>query len=234
LKEGKLINIKLCFILAIFCLPSQANLLFHEDFESEYFPASFNSLCGGCIHDGKGKIKISHVNAREGKQSLSIQLHKGRTEVATRRLPLKEDLLIKWSIFIPNDFDTNHSTTISQFIGWQAPCFDGGNFHIRIDGGRWSVWMRNLGKSTRDIVLNKSVDKGQWTDLIVNANFEREDGYFELAIKDTKSLQRFTLINSGQSFIDCSLGPYIKFGLYGDHIEGSEIKLDRVSVEKIK
>lgn len=234
MKGDKLINFKLFFILIILSLPSQANLLFHEDFEKKHFSLNFNSLCGGCLHDGKDKIKISNVNVREGKHSLSIQLHKGRTELATKRFPTAKDLIIKWSLFVPADFDTSSSATVTQFIGWQAPCFNGGNFHIRIEAGRWSVWMRNLGESTRDIVLNKLVEKGQWTDLIVNAKFTKGKGYFELTIKDTDSVQQFPLITDGQSFIDCPLGPYIKFGLYGNNAEGNKIYLDRVSVEEIK
>ncbi|MFT5813599.1 MAG: hypothetical protein ACI9VT_001352 [Psychroserpens sp.] len=225
---------KLLYLLIVLSLPSRGTLLFHEGFEKKTFSENFNSICGGCIHNGKDKIALTYKDARDGIRSLSITQHKGRTELATKRFPLAQDLIIKWSLFVPLDFDTSSSATVTQFIGWQAPCFNGGNFHIRIEQGRWSVWMRNIGKSSKDIILNKFVDKGNWTDLIVKAKFTQSVGYFELAIKDTSSFQHFMLINSGQSFINCTLGPYIKFGLYGENGEGNRIKLDKISVEEIK
>lgn len=225
---------KIFCLLIILSISSEATILFHENFENELFPANFNSICGGCSHDGVNSVSLTNKEVRDGKNSLTITQHKGRTELATRRFPTNKDLIIKWSLFVPVDFDKHYSATVAQFIGWQPPCFNGGNFHIRIEDGHWSVWMRNLGETTRDILLNKLVGKGQWTDLIVKAKFTKEKGYFELAIKDTDSFQQFTLINRGQSFIDCPLGPYIKFGLYGQDGEGNKIKLDRVSVEEIK
>jgi len=202
--------------------------LLHEGFEGA--PGrGIHSLCGGCRHDGRPEI--SREQAYAGRQSLKVVYAQNRTEIATVRLPTDRDLHIGWALFIPPEFDLQRSGTLAQLIGWQQPCFGGGNYHIRLEQGAWGLNIRNLGLAQSDRVFEKPVLRGGWTRFDIDARFSRgDDGYFNLSISDAGGRRDYRILSATRTYIDCPLGPYFKAGLYGDFAAGSYLYLDDLKV----
>ncbi|NVK40754.1 MAG: heparin lyase I family protein [Oceanospirillaceae bacterium] len=199
-----------------------------EDFESSPGPG-IRSLCGGCQHNGRATL--SQDQASSGHQSLKIVYALNRTEISTVRLPTDKDLHIGWSLYIPREFDLQRSGTVAQLIGWQQPCFGGGNYHVRLENGSWGFNIRNIGHVDQDRVLDKDVQPGGWTHFTISARISRRsDGYLNLRISDTTGSRSYRLLSDTKTFIDCPLGPYFKAGLYGDFAPGSYLYLDDLKV----
>lgn len=167
----------------------------------------FRSLCSNCTQDEK----IYEYN--EDDHSIIINHVYPRSELATYRLLTESDIRVSWKLKISTGSDQVNST-VSQIIGWQNQCFGGGNYHIRIIDHKWYIWMRNIGENERDLFLNRPVIYDEWIEFTVFGKFDEENGYLSLSIKDSQSFEVFELVPSGQTYISCNLGPYLKFGSY--------------------
>ncbi|QHI69160.1 heparin lyase I family protein [Tichowtungia aerotolerans] len=181
-------------------------------------------------HDGSITPAVVASPVRSGFFSGHYVMLDGRTESAAQRIPLETEIWAGWSLFIPQSLPDAETGTVSQFIGYQPPDFEGGNYHVKISGGSWGVWMRNIGANSADVLGLRPVQKEEWTDLFVHARFSYTNGFFTLYIRDSEGEQRFDLIESGQTFVDAPLGPYFKAGLYAGFSEGSDIFVDEYRV----
>jgi hypothetical protein len=188
-----------------------------------------HSLCGGCRHHRYPVVTTEQ--AVEGSHSLRLEYARNRTEISTVRLPLNKPLHISWALFIPDDFSPRHRGTVAQVIGWQEPCFGGGNYHLRLDNGHWGLNIRNLEVANGDRVLKQPVLRGAWTRFQIDARLSSgNDGYFRLSISDADGTSEYRFLENTKTYIECPLGPYFKAGLYGDFEDGSYLYVDDLKV----
>ncbi|MCP8690018.1 heparin lyase I family protein [Marinobacterium sedimentorum] len=191
--------------------------------------SGIHSLCGGCRHNRYPVV--STEQAAEGTHSLRLEYARNRTEISSVRLPLNKPLHISWALFIPDGFSPRHRGTVAQVIGWQEPCFGGGNYHLRLDNGHWGLNIRNLQVANGDRVLKKPVLRGAWTRFQIDALLSTgNDGFFTLSISDANGTSEYRLLENTKTYIECPLGPYFKAGLYGDFEDGSYLYLDDLKV----
>lgn len=193
------------------------------DFSKDNLQQYFRTLCSKC----EDNDKIYKYN--EEYNYIEISHDYPRSEVATFRILKDRNVQISWRLKLDHPGD-EIETTVSQIIGWQDSCFDGGNYHIRKNGDYWQVWIRNLGNSTRDILLNKEIVYGEWVRFNVIANFSYTDGNFLLSIKDSESFEVYDLIKHGQSYVNCDLGPYLKFGSYSSDSSNLKVSISQISI----
>jgi hypothetical protein len=192
------------------------------DFESGDF-ARFPVESGG-----QGEIVTSPVRA--GRYAARyVMTGNGRSESAGARVPVGQDMWAGWSLNIPEDFPSDASGTVSQFIGYQPPCHTGGNFHLKVRDDQWGTWLRHRGErgNSTDTYDLGPVRKGEWSDILVHARWTSgDDGFFELYV-DGELLQRET----GPTFVDCPQGPYFKAGIYAGAPAGTTVYMDEYRMQ---
>lgn len=218
--EFVIYRLALLFVF-FFCNASKSEI-FSIDMETGDL-RQWKNKCSCSSEDKKG-VLVTDKLAKSGKYSVLYVQSGFRTETATERLPIDEDLVITWSLYLPGNFPLDDSGTVSQLIEYQKGCFHGGNFHFRVENGRWAVRVRNLGgkydRLMKNIVLN------EWTNFTVLARFSREHGYFKLKVEDSAGAVYLDVINDGETLVECSKGAYFKSGLYAGIDIGVEMYMD--------
>lgn len=166
------------------------------------------TLCSNCS-EGEKIVSFNKVDS-----SITIKHEKPRTEVATYRIHKNRDIEISWEMKL-RDLKSDADATVMQVIGWQKECFTGGNYHLRVNRGNWEIWVRNIDGNSRDLILPKVVKENVWIKFKINTKLSPNEGYFKLYINDEDSSFDKSIIKNSRTYIDCKLGPYLKWGAYG-------------------
>jgi len=202
--------------------------IFEIDFENKNF-SGWRSGCGKCsFYLGHRQYVRKDLSLKNGFSGVYVGGH-DRNESASAFLPLDKDLVIKWSLYFAEGFDSESFGTVSQLIGWQPNCFQGGLFHLRFEKGSWGYWLRNT-PSGHDFKSEIKIAKAVWIDFVVKAKFTNSDnGYIKLKINQEGKEYNFNIIQGGATYKDCPRGPYFKAGLYGNFKGKDVLYVDNIS-----
>ncbi|WP_028293927.1 hypothetical protein [Oceanobacter kriegii] len=178
-------------------------------------------LCCGGAHKDESRADLT-------RNGLVLESYLGRTELVTERLPLLDDINIRF------DFSIDHlveRSSIFQIIYYQPPCFNQGNYQLVSDNGGLSFIARNLyGASDSEYYLSDYEEGVEYT-LKVSASFSIVDGYFNLKLSSgDEVLFDKSLVESGSTGVDCPLGPYVKAGPYGNIKDGAVMTVHGLEV----
>jgi len=219
------------FFLSSGCT-NEKEVIFNVDFEGKDF-SQWRRSCGGCEYVlGDKQFVVANAKNSTGHAGAYYGVEK-RNESASDYLPLNRDIVISWSLMLDDEFSEFSSGTVSQVIGYQLPCFKGGLFHLRYEKGLWGYWLRNI-PAEHDYVSSIPVHKGQWIDFVMEAKFTHlEDGYIRLKIKESGVEHKFTLVEQGATFKNCTRGPYFKAGLYGHFKPDDVLFVDDVVAKQV-
>ncbi len=184
-------------------------------------------ICCGGSHANNNMVTLLPVENVLG-PALQFRSFLGRTELATDRLPLNKDLIFSWSLFVSQ---SSESFVISQIIGWQPPCFFGGNYQFIIDGSALYIAVKNIEGVDPAPMLLRNIEMGEWFNIKVAAMFSEASGYFIVTVGNDTVTTTFNVIEKGKrTFIDCPLGPYFKAGIYGE-AKGVSVYLNELEIK---
>lgn len=198
---------------------SNNKIMFMSGFESSSFVGWEPEVC--C----KYSKTIVSSPVRSGRKAARFELHKGteRSEIRQNRVKTNGEYWYGWSVLIPDDFRRDPSyDIIGQFHDYQGS-----------NNGWWGNAPRHLPlyfflqnddwylrgthqkypnqKMTDTFIKNLgAVNKGKWTDFVVNAKWSYKSDGFIKVWQDGKLVFHKT----GSVYYNLPSGPYLKIGIY--------------------
>ncbi|WP_309399727.1 polysaccharide lyase [Cerasicoccus maritimus] len=161
---------------------------------------------------------------REGDYAYEAQLSRKRerTEVVGQRSPAYGVARYGWSIFVPEDFDSQTMFSIvTQWHDWgsgqEYPQDGGAPTHLYISNGQWRMKLRHQGEghttTNQQFVLGSmEEDRGKWVDWVLEINLQAPgDGGWMKLYKNDELVADY----EGTTWYEGkNKGPFFKMGIY--------------------